>query len=43
MSRIYRDTSDKYTGELLKHELIRDNRSEVMFDYSLIPKELIKQ
>ena len=43
MSRIYRDISDKYTGELLKHELIRDNRSEVMFDYSLIPKELIKQ
>ncbi len=40
-SRIYRETIDKATQRLLTRELIRDNHSEVMFDYSLIPPDQI--
>lgn len=43
LSHIYRETFDRRTKELLKKELIRDNHSEVMFDYDLIPKDLIRQ
>ncbi len=42
VSKIYKDTYDKLTGELKEHKLIVDNRSEVLFDPSLIPAELIK-
>lgn len=42
ISKIYRETLDKETGEVIKKGLIRDNHSEVMFDYDLIPKELIR-
>ncbi len=42
VSKIYKDTVSRETGEVLKHELILDNHSEVLFDPSLIPKELIK-
>ena len=42
VSKIYRDTIDKKTRKVINHKLIRDNHSEVMFDYSLIPQELIK-
>ena len=42
LSRIYRETIDKATGNLLARELIRDNHSEVMYDYSLIPPEQIR-
>ena len=42
-SMIYREITDKNTGELINKELILDNHSEVMYDYSLIPKEYIKQ
>ena len=42
VSKIYRETIDRATGKVLKKELIWDNHSEVMFDYNLIPKELIK-
>ena len=41
VSKIYKNTYDKKTGELLKKELVLDNHSEVMYDYDLIPKELI--
>lgn len=41
-SKIYRETIDKATNKVINRELKWDNRSEVMFDYSLIPKELIK-
>ena len=41
VSKIYKNTYDKETGELLKKELVLDNHSEVMYDYDLIPKELI--
>lgn len=43
VSKIYRDTLDKASGKIIKHELIRDNHSPVMFDYSLIPQEMIKK
>ncbi len=42
ISKIYKLTKDKETGEILEKKLVRDNRSEVMFDYSLIPKEQIR-
>lgn len=41
-SKIYRETIDKATNKVINRELKWDNRSEVMFDYSLIPQELIK-
>ena len=42
ISKIFRETIDKETNEVIKKELILDNHSEVMFDYSLIPEELIR-
>lgn len=42
ISKIYRNTIEKATGNIIRKELIWDNHSEVMFDYELIPKELIK-
>lgn len=41
-SKIYRETIDKATNKVINRELKWNNRSEVMFDYSLIPQELIK-
>ncbi len=37
VGKIYRVTKEKATGKVLKKQLIRDNHSEVMFDYSLLP------
>ena len=42
ISRIYKQTIDKESGEVLKKELILDIHSEVMFDYDQIPAELIR-
>lgn len=42
VSKIYRETLERSSGKVLKKELILDNHSEVMFDYSLIPRELIR-
>ena len=42
-SKIYREVIDRHTGDVLKKELILDNHSEVMYDYDLIPKELIRE
>lgn len=42
ISRIYRETLSRDTGEVLKRELNWKNHSEVMFDYDLIPKEQIR-
>ncbi len=41
-SKIYREITEKKTGNILDKELILDNHSEVMYDYNLIPKEQIK-
>ena len=42
VSKIYRNKIEKSTGKILEKKLIWDNHSRVMFDYELIPKELIK-
>ena len=42
VSQIYKNTFDRKTNKLLKKQLVLDNHSEVMFDASLIPKELIR-
>ena len=42
VSKIYKVTYDRDTKKELKRILIRDNHSQVMFDYELIPKELIR-
>lgn len=42
ISQIYKLTKDRQTGALLDKALVLDNHSEVLFDYNLIPKELIK-
>ena len=42
ISQIYRNTIEKKSGDIIEKELIWDNHSMVMFDYDLIPKELIK-
>lgn len=41
-SKIYRQTLEKDSGEIIDKKLIWDNHSEVMFDYDLIPQEQIK-
>lgn len=42
VSKIYRETLDRATGEVISTELKWKNHSEVMFDYSLIPEEQIR-
>ena len=42
VSKIYREIIDRSTGEVVGRELNWDNHSEVMFDYSLVPKDLIR-
>lgn len=42
VSKIYRQVTDKATGEVIAKELIWDNHSLVMFDHSLIPEELLR-
>ncbi|MCR5833101.1 MAG: VanW family protein [Selenomonadaceae bacterium] len=42
VSKIYREVIDKSNDEVIAKELIWDNHSEVMFDYDLIPKDLIR-
>ena len=42
VSKIYRETYDKTSNELIEKKLIRDNHSEVMFDQSLIPIDQIR-
>lgn len=43
ISKIYKRVIDKATGDEINRELVLDNHSEVLFDYDLIPKELIKE
>lgn len=43
ISKIYRCTMDRVSGEVVGRELVWDNHSEVMFDYSQIPQELIRE
>jgi len=42
-SKVYRIITDKETNEEIAKELILNNHSKVMYDYSLIPKEEIRK
>ncbi len=42
ISQVYRIVIDRKTNEEVRKELILDNHSEVMYDYSLIPKDEIR-
>ncbi|MFI3268576.1 MAG: VanW family protein [Rikenellaceae bacterium] len=42
-SKVYRETIDVHTDMVISKELIWDNKSRVMFDYDLIPKELVRE
>ena len=42
ISKIYRETLDRATGEILSRQLQWDNHSKVMFDPSLIPEDQIR-
>jgi len=42
ISQVYRIIIDRSTGKEIKNELILDNHSEVLYDYSLIPKDQIR-
>ena len=42
-SKIYRKVYDKASEKLIDTQLIWDNKSEVMYDYSLIPQHLIRE
>ena len=42
ISKIYRETMKRDSGEVEKKELVWNNHSEVMFNYSLIPEDLIR-
>ena len=42
-SKVYRIITDKETGGEIAKELILNNHSKVMYDYSLIPKEEIRE
>lgn len=39
----YFKVTDTATGALVRKDLVLDNHSKVMFDESLIPKELIRE
>ena len=41
ISKIYKATLSKTSGDMVEKTLIWDNHSEVMFDYGLIPKDQI--
>lgn len=43
ISQVYKIKIDKKTNKEIKKELILNNHSKVMYDYSLIPKEEIKE
>ncbi len=42
ISQVWRTAYDRGTGEEVSRELILDNHSEVMYDYSLIPEDQIR-
>lgn len=42
VSKIYRNVIERATNKILRKELILNNHSEVMYDYDLIPPEMIQ-
>ncbi len=43
ISKIYKETIEKATGQVIRRDLVLDNHSEVMYDYDLIPKDQIRE
>ena len=43
VSKIYRLTRDRETGEVVERELVLDNHSEVMYDPQYIPADLLRE
>lgn len=43
ISKIYKNTFLRETGEQIDKKLVLDNHSKVLFDYDQIPKELIRE
>ncbi len=43
ISKIYKETIEKATGQVIRRDLVLDNHSEVMYDYNLIPKDQIRE
>ena len=43
ISKIYKESSDNITGHVIKKELVLDNHSEVMYDYTMIPEDQIRK
>ena len=43
ISKIYKLITDRLTGNILDKVLVLDNHSEVMYDYSLIPENQIRE
>ena len=41
ISKIYRNVIDRKNEKVVEKQLVRDNHSEVMFDYDMIPEDLI--
>ncbi|MBE7346778.1 YqeG family HAD IIIA-type phosphatase [Staphylococcus epidermidis] len=41
-SKVYKNTVNPSDNKIIDKQLVYDNKSRVMFDYDLIPKELIK-
>lgn len=41
-SKVYKNTVNPSDNKIIDTQLVYDNKSKVMFDYDLIPKELIK-
>lgn len=42
ISQIYKNTIEKATGNIIDKKLVLDNHSEVLYDYNLIPPEMIR-
>ncbi len=43
ISKIYKQSIDRVTGEVVEKELVLDNHSEIMYDYDDIRKEYIRE
>ena len=43
ISKIYKEISDNLSGNIIERDLVLDNHSEVMYDYTLIPKDKIRE
>ena len=42
-SKIFREAIDRVSEDVVDRQLVLDNHSEVMYDYALVPSELIRE